>query len=135
MLVLLTNFILQLVNLIVEFLLDFFLLFQLGILVVNLVVQLLNLAVNVRHFVLGQLQFGFRLEAHVSDLFQILSVHQANFLQLIQLILFDLFNGGIVSFDELVVGILLLVNLRLLKLHLFTMVVLEFRNFGLVLLS
>ena len=91
------------------------------VLVIDVPLQTLHVRLDVVHFVLDQLELGFRLESHVVDLALVLLVLVVDLLQLLVPILLDLANGHLVPLDQLLVVFLLLVNLRLLVFHLFFM--------------
>ena len=104
------------------------------VLVIDVPLQTLHVRLDVVHFVLDQLELGFRLESHVVDLALVLLVLVVDLLQLLVPILLDLANGHLVPLDQLLVVLLLLVDLRLLVLHLFFMPFFLVQNFILMIL-
>ena len=104
------------------------------VLVIDVPLQTLHVRLDVVHFVLDQLELGFRLESHVVDLALVLLVLVVDLLQLLIPILLDLANGHLVPLDQLLVVLLLLVDLRLLILHLFFVSFLLVQNLILMIL-
>ena len=104
------------------------------ILVIDVPLQTLHVRLDVVHFVLDQLELGFRLESHVVDLALVLLVLVVDLLQLLVPVLLNLANGHLVPLDQLLVVLLLLVDLRLLVLHLFFMPFFLVQNFILMIL-
>ena len=104
------------------------------VLVIDVPLQTLHVRLDVVHFVLDQLELGFRLQRHVVDLALVLLVLVVDLLQLLVPILLNLANGHLVPLDQLLVVLLLLVDLRLLVLHLFFMPFFLVQNFILMIL-
>ena len=104
------------------------------VLVIDVPLQTLHVRLDVVHFVLDQLELGFRLQRHVVDLTLVFLVLVVDLLQLLISILLNLANGHLVPLDQLLVVLLLLVDLRLLVLHLFFMPFFLVQNFILMIL-
>ena len=119
MCVLLRNLLLQSLHIVIEAFKCVLLLFDGIVLVIDIPLQTLHVRFDVVHFVLDQLELGFRLQGHVVNLALVLLVLVVDLLQLLVPVLLNLTNGHLVPFDQLLVILLLLIDLRLLVLHLF----------------
>ena len=119
MCVLLRNLLLQSLHIVIEAFKCVLLLFDGIVLVIDIPLQTLHVRLDIVHFVLDQLELGFRLQGHVVNLALVLLVLVVDLLQLLVPVLLNLTNGHLVPFDQLLVILLLLIDLRLLVLHLF----------------
>ena len=115
--ILLSNVLVERLDLILETLQCVLLLFDSIILVIDISLQAFHVSLDIIHLVLDKLELSLRLKCHIMYLALVLLILVMNLFELLIPILFNLSNGHLIAINQLLVVFLLFVDLRLLVLH------------------